>query len=245
MTFSTSWSGLGRNFPGLAGVISPAVSTLSDEEAEHARHIGHIVSHWAAENEHCQLTISLAAGINPRYFNLQVTTVDPAVSESEEPDVDSSKSQDPFAPDKRGLQFSDGSEIEGHTDPLKPAEVDDGEQETAAGEGQSEAAPDSAPQAAQEPEQAAGEDQAASAEASDTEAHSEPATEQAPDVAQAQEQSAQELAPPNQTEGEDGPGDVNPEQFPAAAEPEAIEPQGAPAETATPDQEADDGLPAA
>lgn len=70
MTFTASWSGLGRDFPGLLGIISPPVETLSDEEAEHARHIGHLASHWAAENEHQHISLSLAASIDPHQFQL-------------------------------------------------------------------------------------------------------------------------------------------------------------------------------
>lgn len=59
MTFSASWSGKGRDFPGLPGLVSPPISTLSDREAEHVSHVGHIVEHFLDEHREYDASVSV------------------------------------------------------------------------------------------------------------------------------------------------------------------------------------------
>ena len=61
MTFTAAWNGKSRDFPGLPGLVSPAIDTLSDREAEHARHIGHIAEHFLDERPDYDASVNVSA----------------------------------------------------------------------------------------------------------------------------------------------------------------------------------------
>jgi hypothetical protein len=81
MTYSATWSGKCRDFPGLPGLVSPPIATLSDADAEHVAHVGHIVEHYLEEHIELECSLSVSGscdGAGTGSLNLSIGLTPPA-----------------------------------------------------------------------------------------------------------------------------------------------------------------------
>lgn len=106
MTFSASWSGKGRDFPGIGGLVLPGLEQLSDIEVEHVRHLGHVAEHLGDEHPKDHFTISITGWVSgaDTGANISVSTSTPA----QEVDLEQLKATDEAATSSPASPQGDG-----------------------------------------------------------------------------------------------------------------------------------------
>ena len=123
MSYSASYSGGCRNFPGLRGLVSPQPASLSDADLAHVDHASHLVEHYLDENVglNCSLSVSgHCDGQGTGSLNISISLSPPAPVEVEQAPTDAAPVESPAAEDAPA-QTADGTQPDAaQADPPPP-----------------------------------------------------------------------------------------------------------------------------
>ncbi|MFZ1925302.1 MAG: hypothetical protein WAU42_04065 [Solirubrobacteraceae bacterium] len=140
MTYSASWNGKCRDFPGLPGLVSPPISTLTDAEAEHVDHTDYLVDHYLDEHREYDASLSISGSVGDDgklglNINIALAPVPAEPIETETPAADASAEQTPAtatvtepAPEAEQATSTEATQETAAAAPTETAAVPSGEQ---------------------------------------------------------------------------------------------------------------------